>query len=82
MGLGHLGAESPFSKMNTEPIRTTRYDHANQYDNENVGLLIYRDKSKAFATIRVAHAHFKCVDVSRADAKAILITMRKGALRK
>lgn len=68
--------------MNTEPIRITRYDHANQYDNENVGLLINRDKSKAFATIRVSHAQFKCVDVSRADAKAILITMRKGALNK
>ena len=64
-------------------IRITRYDHANQYDNEQLGLIIPKDKQRtAFATVLVSDADFKCVDVSRRDAKALLITMRKGAIRK
>lgn len=59
-------------------IRITKYDHANQYDNEELGLVIPKDKEKrAFATVRVGPTDFKCVDVSREDAKSLLITMRK-----
>jgi len=59
-------------------IRITKYDHANHYDNEQLGLIIPKDRTKqAFATVRVGPLDYKCVDVSRDDAKALLITMRK-----
>lgn len=64
-------------------IRITRYDHANHYDNQNLGLIIPKDKARtAFATVLVSETDFKCVDVSRKDARALLITMRKGTIKK
>tara|TARA_B100001287_G_scaffold276174_1_gene286091 strand:- start:2692 stop:2952 length:261 start_codon:yes stop_codon:yes gene_type:complete len=79
VGLEHLWGRVTFNKMN---IRITRYDHANHYDNEQLGLIIPKDKERtAFATVLVSDTDFKCIDVSRRDAKALLITMRKGSIR-
>lgn len=70
--------QSPNPHLNKMNIRITRYDHANQYDTDHLGLLIPRDKQRsAFATVQVGPINYKCVDVSRTDAKALLITMRK-----
>ena len=63
----------------TNKIRITRYSHANQYDNDHCGIVINKDKSKAFVTVHVAEMAFKCVDVSREDALKILKTMKTEA---
>ena len=69
--------------MNTTQLRITRYDHANHYDNNTMGLIIPKDKTKtAFVAALVSDVDFKCIDVSRDDAKSILITMRKGNIIK
>ena len=63
----------------TNKIRITRYSHANQYDNDHCGIVINKDKSKAFVTVHVANMAYKCVDVSREDALTILKTMKTEA---
>lgn len=64
-------------------IQITRYNHANHYDNQNLGLIIPKDKDRtAFATVLVSDTDFKCVDITRKDARALLITMRKGTIKK
>lgn len=48
-----------------------------------MGLIIPKDKTKtAFVAASVSDVDFKCIDVSRDDAKSILITMRKGNISK
>ena len=63
----------------TNKIRITRYSHANQYDNSHCGIVINKDRSKAYVTVHVAEMAFKCVDVSREDALTILKTMKTEA---
>jgi len=63
----------------TNKIRITRYSHANQYDNDHCGIIINKDKSKAFVAVHVAEMAYKCVDISREDALKILKTMKAEA---
>ena len=63
----------------TNKITITRFSHANQYDNQHCGIIIYKNKSTAYVTVRVGTFAYNCVDISREDALKILKTMKAEA---
>ena len=62
--------------MNTEKISTFRGETANHYETSDLCLIIEKDKTRrSYLTVKVSKFRYKCVAISRADAKDLLVAM-------
>ena len=63
--------------MNTmNKIQTWRGETSNHYETSDLCLIIEKDKTRrSYLTVKVSKLRFKCVGISRSDAKDLLVTM-------